>query len=930
MSGTTDFLYNTATDLSTLYTATTDGIAQLQQLPTIKDTMSSGQETVPLGNVPIANRPQLPTPGPNNPAGFDHALMVLTNFPEMVLGFMDAIPAPTGEDKFADKMDEMLGEIGQEKLSLFGGGDPKLGLLRVKYAVLHKGAEFPKEIKELAQQIREKASESAGYSANEFIVSVGDTVTPVVYRGLFEDKVRTAGLTETELKQVLFASDFPEAAATLPPKLQKILKEAEASALAQVSTDLGLPSDYQIPRNTAAMKEMLSEKLGKSVDDQLYGLMSSKTITRAEYNEMRTLLAMPGANTPHAEKLVPILQKLIDAAIGELKKDYGIPDNFPLSADGSDYQALLNGTYFAEFNKQLGNPSLNLTPNQQAQLKEALINKTAADALPPELKTIFENIKAATLTKVSVAYGLPGEWQPDINALSAAATRTQSPGFKAAQEGLKQGQEAYSTGRKVLKDLEDVEAAHGGGGGGSPITVLLKDYLKALSLVLITMQEILSKQSVSDSSIANTMAIVQRDEKIGELDKRQKELNEIIAKQKKMATLGPLKAIFQWLINIFLIMFLGPLGIMLLMNSVIQNMKKNGGKVDMGKMNLITDLGKLCQDIGKSIGGPFGNFLGNLMQVVSSVALMVLCPAALIADLMVGEATFLKQILTGLGVPKKEAALAAMAIQMVVMVVAMVALCVFTGGASIMVGVAKFAESCGKLALQVLKAVEQFLNWAGKYLKVAFEAIKEALGISPQVSANAAAKAPGILQDTISSLENFVKTAGEHVKSLSPQKLQEASYLKNKANILEENAIKIENAVVRADNPDGMRIAKEARAAANAAKDEYKTAMEPIDAATNFANVIVLWVQNTVSFSLTTVQTTTDLVKKSLEIQVVRIKAALEENQIIVEAFIKLIKALIAKLMETIKGFAEDIKETVSAHKKLFEGMSEVIRNLFA
>lgn len=944
MSGTTDFLYNTATDLSTLYTATTDGIAQINQQPAIKDTSSTdGQEAIPKGYVSPSNRPQLTTPGPNNPAGFDHVQMLINNFPEMVLGYINAIPAPTGEDKFADKMEAMLEAIGEEKLSLFGGGDPKVGLARVKYAVLHEGAQFPKEIKELAQQIREKASESAGYSANEFLVAVGDTATPVIYRLNFEDKVRTAGLTETELKQVFFASDFPEAAASLTPKLQKILKEAEASALEQVSTELGLPSDYQIPRNTAVMKKMLGEELGKSVDDQLYGLLNSKAISRAEYNEMRTLLAMPGANTPHAEKLMPILQKLIEAAIGELKKDYGIPDGFPLSADGSDFQALLNGTYFAEFNKQLGNPSLNLTANQQAQLKEALISEKAADALSPELKTIFENLKATTLAKVSVTYGLPDTWQPDTNALSEAATRTQNPGFKFAQEGFNQCMEALNSGKKILKEM-DVQSAiketkvpSAPGGDGGPFRILLKDYLKALSMILITMQEILAKQSVSDSTITSTMGIMQRDEKLGELQKRQKELDKIIAKQKKAATMGPLKALFEWVLAHILILFLGPAGVAIVVYGIMKNAER-GGSFNVCKMDMIGDLAKAFIEIGKSLGGPGGKMFADFAKAITMVAICVLCPDALMFDLMFGEAAFLKEILTGLQVPKKQAGYVAMAIQLTAMIVAMVVLCVFTGGASIMAGALKIAESCGQLALRILQTVEKIVSFIQKYLNEVFAAIKNALGITPNVASNAAAKAPGLLQKAIDAVENFIAKAQNHIANIVPEKMEAANRLGQVAKAAEEaSQAAAENfeklgqvpGVSQRELNHAMQTAQAAENNAKVAKEAYDAAMIPINAAENFAGLIVLYVQNTFEITLTTVQTGADIFKKSIEIQIIRIKADLESNRIIVEEFIKLIKKLIDKLMETITGMGEDIKETVNAHKKLFEGLSQVIAQLF-
>lgn len=932
MSGTTDFLYNTATDLSSLYTATTDGIAQLQQLPAIKDTTSAdGQEIPPMGYAAPTNQPQIAAPGANNPAGFDHALMILTNFPEMVLGSMDSIPIPAGEDKFADDVEGQLNEMGENTLASFGNGDPKLGLARVKYAVFHPQSDFPKELNAVADSIREKASNSAGYGPNEILIAVGDTATPVIYQAHLEGSLRSAGLTDAELKQVLFANDFPEATATLPPKLQNILQEAQASALKETSGELGLPSDWKIPRNTEGMKEMLSKTLDSSVNTQLNKLYNSGGVTRSEYNELRTLLALPGAETPHAAKLSPILEKLVQSAKAEIEKDYGMPENFPLEADPSGHQALLNGTYFAEFTKQLGNTSLNLTSKEQALLKEALTSEKAANALPPELKTIFENIKTTALSKVAVTYGLPADWRPDMEALSTAASRTETVGFKAAQEGLNQAVEALNTGKKILKDLQQV-----GDPASQHTSVLLRDYLKALSVVLITMQEILSKQSVSDTKVVDTLSIIQRDEKIGELEKRQKQLDEVLAKQKKMASLGPLKALFQWLINILMVLLLGPLGVALLVNSVARNLKENNGHLNMGKMNMVADLAKTMQDLGKAVGGPFGKVLGGLATVASLTILALLCPMALFLDMTVGEATFLKEILKGFGIPKDKVNIIAMAVQMVYQILVAVVLAVFTGGSSMALATAKIAESCGEIALKALQVVKEVFKVIQKYLGKILDMISKVLPESMQFG-KVSTNTPKILQTMMKSVEDYIAKAEKHIANLQPDKLSELTKFEKAA----EEAAKGEKianlgkeAAKMGGNADEIaRATKTATDAAKKAKDAQaalEAVQKPINEAADFSTNFVTTVQSTAQGSMAVVNTAVDIQNKILQAQILRIKADVESNRILVDEFIKIIKQLIDKLMETLKGISQDIKSTVEEHKKLFEGMSQVLSQLFA
>lgn len=923
MSGTTDFLYNTATNLGTLYTATTDGVAQLNQLPAIKDTeVQAEQKPTPVGYVNSTNRPQLPQPGVSTPGGFNHALNLLNNFPEVVLGFMNAIPVPDGEDKFTDDMNELLKQLGQDKLSLLGNGDPKTGLAKLKYAILHPGAQFPKEISDLAQQIREKATDSAGYGASNFIITVSDAADSMVSRSYFEEAVRGAGLSPDELKQVLFAGSFPETAASLPPKLQNVLKTAEASALTQSSKNLGVPSDYQIPQNTDGMKEMLTEQFSDNVNKQLNELMNSGKISRPQYNELRTLFAMPGANTPHAAALMPLLQQVMTNAKGQLSKDYGMPASFDVPVNGSSYQAMLNGTYFNEFNKQLNNPTLNLTADQQAQLKEALTSKSAENALSPELKTILNTLKATTLAKVATTYGLPDTWQPDTNALAAAAIRTQDPDFKAAKEGLNQCIEALNTGKKILSDI--VEAApkniDGSQAAVPPIAFLLKDYLKALSSVLSEMQEIQAEAAIASSNLASLLSKVQNDSKMAELWKKSKEIHHMMAEQKKMASLGPLKAIIQWIINLFLIFT--PLGPLLLINALAQQVKqaKEGKGLDLAHMDMLGDLGKTCQDIGKAIGGPFGKFLGDMLQLALAILTFVAGGgAAILADTLIGSGSYLKLILTGLGIPPKIADYIAMALQIVIQIAAAIALAVFTGGASIGALVADLAVECGQFVGTILMKVAQVID----YIERVLSRVMNFIGLGSAAAKISARTTPKLLEAAIKNTKAFVVRVQGYAASLSTNNLANLSSLETQS----QDAKAALDAATKGGDPAEIRTAQ---GAADVAQAAYDAALRPVEEAQKFTNRIVFDIQENVMNTLTIVQTSVMVNNNIIKIEVEKIKAIIAELEISVDAFIAIIKAVIQKLMAAVKSLGEDIAATVKLQQDLFTGMSQVVNSLFA
>ncbi|MBA3237902.1 MAG: hypothetical protein H0T62_06070 [Parachlamydiaceae bacterium] len=905
----------------------------------IRDTTSvSPGLTVTVNGVVYSTstgRPILPMPGDSTPGGLDSASNMIKNFPDQILAFFDNFPTMT-EDTYPDDFDAEIAAVGEETLKKIGGGDAKKGALKVRFAALHPDAPgISKELAAVATSVREKTDAKAGHGPSETLIAVEDAAINALSEWHFQEAVESMGLSDSDKKALYFAHNVPGSATNLSPVLQAALKNAEAAATLKTQDLTGVPKEWLTDPDTAGYEAKLGSEFSAKVIGSLEKQLLDGKITKAQFNEMRTLLFIPDSETPNKATLLPMLKEFTAQVTQGMQKDYGFPTNYSPKPNAAGYNAILNGTFNTEFNRQIENS--NLTPEQQAILKAALLSSSAAEALPADLKAIFDKAMAAGIQKVGRMYGVPKTWVPNSKILTAAAENANNPKIISVQIGINQAKEWLDTGKKAVELL----AASGKGG---PQAILLKEYMKTVSLALQGMQEMLYELSITDANMADIANKVQNDEKLGQLRQQAADLKEVIDKQKKAESLGPLKAIFQWIIMLILVMFLGPVGLMIAMTLMVASLTQVAVSVSKGKemfkafmeMNFIDDLGKTLADIGKAIGGPGGEAFARAMTVLVLVMMVLMCPTLLVCDLMIGDSAIIKQTLMAVGVPKKDAEMAAMVLQIVFQVVVMVVMIIVTAGASLVAMMAQIGKFIAEVVKAIVTAIRFIITNFMKGLAAVIQWVCSAVGTTAPTNIGKS------VETALKAVEKFLKTFIDTCKA-TIKNLDEVGKLEKIVKVTEKAVKEASNHVddlTKAAGPNpsddataGINMAKEAldlqKDALNYAKSNLKLAVDSSKAAadTMFANI------EKVTTGMEVIKAVTEAVpaikNNIIQAQIARIRAAMDAAMVMIEQFVKLMKDLVKKLMDMVSAAGSDIKGIGESQQKMFNDASQTIGRIF-
>ncbi len=642
----------------------------------------------------------------------------------------------------------------------------------------------------------------------------------------------------------------------------------------------------------------------------------------------------------------------------------------------------MNGAYGAEFNKQLANPSLNLTAEQKSELKAALISPDAEAALPEELKTIFDNIQAAATAKIGASYGVSSTWKPDTEMLTKAATNT-NPNLNFTRTYISQRQEWVGSASKLLTSMSTGDA-----NGTTTLPPTLKSqlmsYLKAVNGVLVKMSEMLYQVAITDANLATITNKIQNDAEVGRLKQQHIQLQKVMAQEKKMAALGPLGVLIQMIIAWLLIMFLGPLGVLLVVGmaaKAITEAVKAGQRGVVGiaeSVNIIDETMKTMQQIGNAIGGKFGNFVSHWAQISAMAILAVAAPGALLVDILLGNGTSVKDFCQALGMSESAAEKVTMAVQ----IVAAIAIAVVTFGAA-------FAASIELLAVQVVKTIVEIVmevvrasaNLATRVSEMAeqmgvtfsasaarqgAESVEEAAAratnraadqaaqstqagagsdVAPQTTAQASKTTSGKIQDFLQKIiDQCDTTIGELKDADKVGRAEEAVENANKDRAIANNCLKdAKNALSIAEkgNEDAETIeilAKEVKDAQTRVEEVAKNvekAKKDLQAAekeVEESQSKMLNQMNELVNITSTIQGVNEAFqsayKNIIDAQMTRLKGAMDAAQALIQAFVKIMKALVDKLMAMASGATQQIKDVGDQIRQMFADAANTIESM--
>lgn len=612
-----------------------------------------------------------------DPQGMTTLTLVLKNYLGDLAAMTDKIPSP--DTKFLEDAEEQILNLSDEQINALQLGIPNDQVVKmVRYAVFNPNADMPQAVKELAQQIRENTIASTGQEPTLFMATLTDKAAELGYNALFQEELSKMGLSKEDQQKLNAANEMPEFVSKLSPEMQKKLSAAQQKALAGVRADLGVPESWPIPRSPEVYAKKVGDALEVSIGDKLYDKLMDGQISKSSYNDLRTLLYIPGASPPNAAALKAILASIQSEAKAEVQAEWGFPNDYQPTINPHDYNAILTGTFYNVAKKAITSLKPALATESQALLIKALGNPATRETLSPELKQILSTIEGATQAKVSKLYSLPADWKPDVEML-ASADKLDTSKLRLAQAALDFGVEFLSS-LQALVQLTNIntktqrtpaEGPTTSNIGTSSFGNKLLNYLKSVSAALTSLQEVLFVSSITDADLSKMTSRIERDASVGKLAKQKKELEEVKAKQAKMASMGPFKVIFMIILTIILTLTMGPAGFILAMGLIANSAAQSKGNVN--KMDVFADFGKTMSQLATVTGNAS---FAKVFSALATIALIMVAPMCLITDLMFGEASSLKTILIGFGVPKDVAGYIAMAVQVVFIIVTIVVMIV--------------------------------------------------------------------------------------------------------------------------------------------------------------------------------------------------------------------------------------------------------------
>ncbi|MBA2726816.1 MAG: hypothetical protein H0U49_01410, partial [Parachlamydiaceae bacterium] len=722
------------------------------------DTTAVSQTEEPKYVYSPPGTPRLPVPGENaDPTGLLNLNDLIQNFLGDLVAAYQMVPSP--ETEFLEEIQREIDGITPEQLRNMEMGLPDDQVIKmVKYAVFNPEADMPEAIKAAAAEIRQKAIAATGMEPSNIISLINEKTAEFGYGALLKSELIKKGLSPEVVQQLMAAHEMPEFVSKLSPEMQKMLANAENIAFKGVQEDVGIPNSWKVPRNPEGYKLSVANALEQKIGDTLYDKFINGNISKAAYNDLRTLLYIEGSSPPNSEALKEMLAGIKSEARAEVQKDWGFPNDYQPSINAHDYTAILTGTYYAIGSKAIAAQTPPLSAEDQALLKSALSSPAAKAQLSPKLKEILEGIEGAAVAKVSRQYGLPDNWTPDVGML-ANAERLNTPNLQMALSALALGLEYYNKTVELLK-------VHLPGGKSAPVDgkptsfgSKLLNYLKVISAALTALQEVLFATTITNADLSKMMARIEKDAAIGRLAAEKKSIDEIKAKQAKMAAMGPLKAIIMIIVMLLLWPLMvgtgGMFGALLFTLMFVNTMAQSEG--DINKLDPFTAFTKTMSDLGTAIGG---KSFGKVFKTIMAALVMVFFPAGYLLDLSMGDATLLTTLLTGLGIPADIVQYIVMAMQIIFMIL--------TIGVSLVLAPQIAAGQIGAIVTSITSRVTSMLpKFVVKILSMIMNFLEKVSSAANSVTSAMGKVAKGVLKAIKKfALKSFFESEKSALKSV--------------------------------------------------------------------------------------------------------------------------------------------------------------------
>lgn len=436
---------------------------------------------------------------------------------------------------FLDSVQQQLSKLSKQQMADLGDKPPEELEAMVMYAVINPKADLPAPIKALAAQITAQAEESSGSQLTSMDRITFNQTIDEGYHVFFQKALENSGLSAADQNKVAFAHFMPQYADSLPSNLKAVLQQSEAASKAELQKSMGVPASWTPPNDSKTFEAEQGLTYQHQVCDKLLEMRNNGQISQEQYNELRTLFFDPGANTPHAATLLPMLKQVAGEQLKTMQKDVGFPDGYTPPISDTSWNNMLTGAYYQTCQQSIGNQSPPLSSNDQARLLAALTSPQARQTLSPALKNTLQSIEMEASSSIKQTYALPDTWVPSTSALNAIGKSSplESLPTRVVNNAIDQMQERINIATKML-DSPAVKAIL-----TPEVANDYKNFLKAVGMALNEFREANYTASVRDGEVGHILNNIQHEAKTDQLAKQRKSMLEIQEKMKKMATMGP-------------------------------------------------------------------------------------------------------------------------------------------------------------------------------------------------------------------------------------------------------------------------------------------------------------------------------------------------------------------------------------------------------
>lgn len=333
---------------------------------------------------------------------------------------------PSPASRFGSNLEHNIKNMSNAQLAQLKGAHPNLTPAQARqmliFAFNHPGSNVDPAVKQVLQQLVDQASSDTRQElglSNDWKPPQPDSKaanqkTSQTYSNNFA-QLANKKESPQNANALILAFNNPEYAKDLSPSLKNELSTLTQQAAAKTKDETGAPDGFKMQPDTEGFQAQVGKSYFSAFMAELSNQASAMGLTPKEAAEMETLHFAPEADVPDKEKLSAFLPKLNQKAMSTVKKQFQLPDKFPMKANTDSYKGMLLQNYQDQFAKGLDNVNPPLSSSQkQALLQTKGMN---GNGLPNDLKVIFNTLKDKTASDIQDMFGLPKDWDPKTNKL---------------------------------------------------------------------------------------------------------------------------------------------------------------------------------------------------------------------------------------------------------------------------------------------------------------------------------------------------------------------------------------------------------------------------------------------------------------------------------------------------------------------------------